>query len=198
MDERMIAENIRKARLDRRLSIEQLAKLAGLTKGYISKIEKSTKAPPFSTLAKIASAMNTDITLLITTNSETAQDISLSLVRANERKDVMSLRGHHYEALAHKKSGKNMEPYIITPTLETETVFSHEGEEFMYVLEGTHEFIYGNKRYILEEGDSIYFDSAVPHSGRRLSKQKAKILVVMYSYKRVDINASRPFEHSKQ
>jgi transcriptional regulator with XRE-family HTH domain len=198
MDEKMIAENIRKARLDRRLSIEQLAKLAGLTKGYISKIEKSTKAPPFSTLAKIASAMNTDITLLITTNSETAQDISLSLVRANERKDVMSLRGHHYEALAHRKSGKNMEPYIITPTLETETVFSHEGEEFMYVLEGTHEFIYGNKRYILEEGDSIYFDSAVPHSGRRLSKKKATILVVMYSYKRVDINAGRAFEHSKQ
>ena len=198
MDEKMIGENIKKTRLARGLSIEQLAELAGLTKGYISKIEKSAKAPPFSTLAKIAAAMNTDITLLITTNSETAQDISLSVVRADERRDVTTIRGHHYEALAYKKLGKNMEPYIITPTLEVETVFSHEGEEFMYVLEGTHELIYGNKRYVLEEGDSVYFDSAVPHSGRRLGKKKAKILVVMYSYKRVDVTTSRSLQYSKQ
>lgn len=198
MDEKIIAENIKKTRIARGLSIEQLADLAGLTKGYISKIEKSPKAPPFSTLAKIALALSTDITLLISTNSETAQDIPISIVRADERKDVMSVRGHHYEALAHKKLGKNMEPYIITPTLESETVFSHEGEEFMYVLEGTHEIIYGNKRYVLKEGDSAYFDSAVPHSGRRLSKKKAQILVVMYPYKRVDINADRSLKYSKQ
>jgi transcriptional regulator with XRE-family HTH domain len=190
MDENIVAENIKKTRLSRGFSIEQLAKQANLTKGYISKIEKSTKAPPFSTLAKIAAALNVDITQLITTNSEVVQDIPLSVVRANERKDTMSQRGHRYEALAYMKSGKNMEPYIITPTLKTETIFSHDGEEFMYVLEGTHEFIYGNKRYVLEEGDSIYFDSAIPHSGRSLSKKKARILVVMYSYKRVDINAN--------
>jgi transcriptional regulator with XRE-family HTH domain len=184
MDEKLIGENIRKARIDRRLSIEQLAKLSGLTKGYVSKIEKSSKAPPFSTLAKIAAAMNTDMTLLITTNSETAQDIPLSIVRVNERKDVLSSRGRHYEALAHRKLGKNMEPYIITSTPESEAVFSHEGEEFMYILEGTHEFVYANKRYVLEQGDSIYFDSAVPHSGRGLAGE-AKILVVMYYYKRL-------------
>ena len=53
MDEKIIAENIKKARLERRLSVEQLAKRAGLTKGYISKIENSDKAPPLSTLTKI-------------------------------------------------------------------------------------------------------------------------------------------------
>lgn len=55
----------------------------------------------------------------------------------------------------------------------------------MCLNEGMHEFIYGNKIHVLQEGDSIYFDSAVPHTGRSLSKKKAKILVVMYSYKRV-------------
>ncbi len=52
----------------------------------------------------------------------------------------------------------------------TKKVFSHEGEEFMFVLEGTHEFVYGNKRHILEPGDSIYFDSSVPHTGRSIEK----------------------------
>jgi mannose-6-phosphate isomerase-like protein (cupin superfamily) len=77
-----------------------------------------------------------------------------------------------------------MEPYIIMPAFREKGVFSHEGEEFMYVLEGRHEFIYNGKKYLLHEGDSIYFDSIVPHTGRSVGKKKAKILAVMYSYKR--------------
>lgn len=187
MDEKVISENIRRIRLERQLSVEQLAKISGLTKGYISKIENSAKAPPFSTLIKIAAALNTDVSLLVEADSETAQDLPLCIVRANERKEVVSrgtLYGYQYEALAYKKLGKNMEPYIITPAFDEKKMFSHEGEEFMFTLEGIHEFLYGNKRYILEPGDSIYFDSSVPHSGRSLGEKPAKILAVTYSYKR--------------
>ena len=112
----------------------------------------------------------------------------MCIVRAGERNEVITkgtLYGYHYEALAHKKLGKNMEPYIIMPAFGEETTFSHEGEEFMFILEGTHEFIYGDQTYILEEGDSIYFDSAVPHSGRSMGEKRAKVLAVMYSYKRL-------------
>lgn len=77
-----------------------------------------------------------------------------------------------------------MEPFIIEPSFEDKTEFSHEGEEFIYTLEGSHEFVYGNQRYILYEGDSIYFESATPHSGRSLGNKKAKLLAVMYWYKR--------------
>lgn len=187
MDEKQIVRNIKKFRINRKMSLERLAKLTGLTKGYVSKIENSDKAPPFSTLIKIADALNTDISLLIAEDSEAPEDMSLCIVRKNERKEVVSrgtLYGYHYEALAHKKIGKNMEPYIILPAFHEKGVFSHEGEEFMYVLEGTHEFIYDGKKYILNAGDSIYFDSVIPHSGRSIGKKKAKILAVMYSYKR--------------
>lgn len=121
-------------------------------------------------------------------NSEVPQDLNLCIVRRNERKEVVSrgtLYGYHYLALAYKKIGKNMEPYIIEPAFEEKAFFSHEGEEFMYVLEGTHEFVYGNKKYLLKEGDSIYFDSIIiPHSGRSIGKKRAKVLGIMYSYKR--------------
>lgn len=188
MDEKIISKNIRRIRLERQLSVEQLAKMSGLTKGYMSKIENSPKAPPFSTLIKIAAALNTDVSTFVSSDTETAQDIPLCIVRANERKEGISrdgtLYGYQYEALAYKKIGKNMEPYIITPAFEEKKVFTHEGEEFMFVLEGTHEFVYGNKRYILEPGDSIYFDSSVPHTGRSIGEKPAKVLVVSYSYKR--------------
>jgi transcriptional regulator with XRE-family HTH domain len=187
MDEKQIVKNIKKFRLSKKMSLERLAQLTGLTKGYVSKIENSDKAPPFSTLIKIAHALNTDISLLIAEESEMPENINLCIVRKDERKEVISrgtLYGYHYEALAHKKLGKNMEPYIITPAFDEKGVFSHEGEEFMYVLEGTHEFMYDGKKYILRQGDSIYFDSIIPHSGRSVGKKKAKILAVMYSYKR--------------
>jgi len=186
MDEKQIAKNIKKIRLESNMTQERIAELSGLTKGYISKIEKSDKAPPLSTLSKIANALDLDITILTAEELEVPRDINLCIVRKGEGKKVSSatLEGYHYEALAYKKSGKNMEPFILMPAFEEKAIFSHEGEEFMYTIEGMHEFIYNNRKYILNEGDSIYFDSRIPHTGRSIGKQRAKILAVMYSYKR--------------
>jgi transcriptional regulator with XRE-family HTH domain len=61
MDEKQIVRNIKKIRQNRKMSLERLAKLSGLTKGYVSKIEHSQKAPPFSTLTRIATALDTDV-----------------------------------------------------------------------------------------------------------------------------------------
>lgn len=165
-----------------------MADASGLTKGYISKIENSHKAPPFSTLNTIAKALQVDLTVLISENLEPVErSRGICIVRADEKKVVIargSLYGYNYMSLAYKWARKNMEPYIIEPAFKEKAMFSHEGEEFMYVLEGRHEFIYGKERHVLEAGDSIYFDSSVPHSGRSLGKQRAKVLGVMYSYRR--------------
>jgi transcriptional regulator with XRE-family HTH domain len=187
MDEQLISKNIKKYRLNKGFSLDQLARLCSLTKGYVSKIENSEKAPPFSTLIKIAAALNVDVNLLIAEDVELIEDARICVVRKGEGKEVMTrgtLYGYKYETLAQKKPGKNMEPYIFLPVTANEAMFSHEGEEFQYVLEGTHEFTYGDEIYTLYEGDSIYFDSSVPHSGRSIGKQPAKILAVIYSYKR--------------
>ena len=186
MDEKQIAKNIKKIRLENHMSQEKLAELSGITKGYISKIEKSDTAPPLSTLSKIAHALNVDITILTAEGSEFPKDLDLCIVRKGKGKKISSatLEGYHYEALAHQKSGKNMEPFLLMPAFDEKAIFSHDGEEFMYILEGVHEFVYDDKKYTLHEGDSIYFDSRIPHTGRSVGNKRAKILAVMYSYKR--------------
>ncbi len=186
MDESQIAKNIKSIRLNKKMSQGTLAELCGFTKGYISRIEKSDKPPPFTTLDKIAKALLVDLTLLLSEESELPQDTKICVVRKDEAKKISAtnLHGYHYIALAHKKSGKNMEPFIIMPAFTEKAIFSHEGEEFMYVLEGTHELIYDNQKYVLEEGDSVYFDSITPHTGRSLGKKRARVLTVLYSYKR--------------
>jgi transcriptional regulator with XRE-family HTH domain len=188
MDEKQITENIRRLRKAKNMSIDRLANAAGLTRGYVSKIENSHKAPPLATLFKIAKALGTDLPLLIIDDPTLVkQGNNLCIVRAKDRKAVVALGtlyGYNYESLAYGRAGKNMEAHIIEVAFDEKGMFSHEGEEFMFQLEGTQEFTYGNEKYIVEEGDSLYYDSIVPHTGRSIGTKRAKVLAVTYSYKR--------------
>ena len=197
MDERLIVKKIKEIRLDRKMSLEKLADLTGLTKGYLSRIENSSKAPPVSTLAKLAEALGKDITLFFSENVNPPQPVDISIIKKNERLKVGGNEqlkrvqrgtsfGYSYEALAYRMPGKNMEPYIITINDDCpEVEFQHEGEEFIYMIEGRMQHIYGDRTYILEKGDSAYFNAGIPHAGRNIGKVKAKFLCIIYSYRRL-------------
>jgi uncharacterized cupin superfamily protein len=91
--------------------------------------------------------------------------------------------GYYYEALAYKKSKKYMEPFLVgfkRMKAEKLSYFSHEGEEFIYLLEGTLEFRTENEQYVLNPGDSLYFESSIPHAYRALERKNAKALTVVY------------------
>jgi mannose-6-phosphate isomerase-like protein (cupin superfamily) len=91
--------------------------------------------------------------------------------------------GYYYEALAYKKSKKNMEPFLVEfrrKKPEKLFYFSHDGEEFIYLLEGVLEFRTENQQYVLYPGDSLYFESSIPHAYRALEKKNARALTVVY------------------
>jgi len=187
LDEREVISKIQSLRKGRGVTLDRLAKMTGLTKGYLSQIENSTKTPPFSTLDKIAYALGVDITHFFISDEKEQVDAKITVVKPEERKKVAPgglRRGYGYESLAYKKAGKNMEPYLITVDSQGRSSFKHDGEEFLYVLEGTLEFHFGGEMYILKPGDSIYFDSGIEHSGRALGDGKVKMLCVIYNYRR--------------
>ena len=187
MNEKTISEKIRLLRLSQNISLNKMAELTGMTKGYLSKIERSETAPPFPTLEKIAVALGVDITSFFIDHTETLAEPDIAIIRDGEGKKVIkkaSLYKYEYEALAYLKAGKNMEPLLVYPAFEEEAVFSHDGEEFMYVLAGTHELTYNGKKYVLKKGDSVYFDARLSHTGRSLGKKKAKLLTVIYTRKK--------------
>lgn len=186
MNEKLIGDRIKKLRKNKNITLNSLAKMTGYTSGYLSRIENAEKAPPISTLSKIAKALNVDISfLMFEENSNDPKN--MVIVRKDDPKDCNEQKasyGYIYEALASKKIGKNMEPYILYPDFEYSTVFQHEGEEFFYILEGQIEFIYGDQKYLLNAGDCMYFDAHIPHTGISKGKSKAKVLIIIYSYKR--------------
>ena len=181
--EREIGKNIRMIRKLKELTLEDLAKKTGFTKGYLSKVENSEKAPPVSTLLNIARVMGVSMSKLF---GEGHEQTSLSLVKKNERQQMArsgTSFGYSFETLAHKYPDKKMEPYILTipPEIEEHPLFQHEGEELLFAMQGSLKFLHGEDEYLLEEGDCIYFDSSMPHRGFALGGKEVKILIVMLS-----------------
>ena len=89
-----------------------------------------------------------------------------------------------YFSLAAGRPSRHMDPFIITITPSGEVdhkLVGHEGEEFLYGLEGEIEIAYGDELYILHPGESIYYDSIVPHQVRAHEGQSAKFLAVVYT-----------------
>jgi transcriptional regulator with XRE-family HTH domain len=187
MSEEHIAKNIRSLRKNRGLTLQDLEEVTGLSKGYLSKIERSEKSPPYTTMNKVAKALGVDVSFLISANVDQIEDPRVTFVKRNKGKFVEGggkFYGYQYQSLASGKPGKNMVPYIIEPSHDLKPYFQRDGEEFIYVLEGTHEFNYDGKIFIMEAGDCIYYESNVPHSGRSLGERRAKLLAITYYYKR--------------
>lgn len=191
MNKGVIPRKLRALRTSRNVSLSELAEQTGLTKGYLSRIENSENPPPISTLSKIATALGADISDLFSEMEEDvrSQELVISRNRQGARIDGRGTTyGYSYENLALEKKGKNMEPFIVTVGFDhpvnIQTEFCHQGEEFLYVLEGTMEFFFKGQSHILEQGDSVYFDAEYPHSGKSIGAQKARLLIVTYSYKR--------------
>lgn len=179
-----IGERVAELRGRLGMTLDQLAARTGFTKGYLSKIENSRKVPPIGSLARIAQALHTDITELMHSGPRSAAS-AFCLVRAHERLPVVrggTAFGYDYVSLADSKANKRMEPFLFTfpSQIDRYVYFEHEGEEFIFVLAGRVEWQAGAEKVILEPGDSIYFDSRLPHRGRALDGE-ATALVVTYS-----------------
>lgn len=182
MNDLKIARKIRQIRLQNRLVLEEVARRTGFTKSYLSMVESGKKSPPIATLSKIAQALSVDMAIFFEKRNPEEQ---LTLVRKGNRETVVrdgTLFGYRYESIAPTKRRKKMEPFIITLPNKSkeEDRFDHEGEELFYVLKGKIRFYYGDKEYLLKEGDSVYFDSSIPHRGEGVGKSLAKALTVIY------------------
>ncbi len=180
--EKTIAIRIRAKRLESDWTLEQLARAAGLSKGYLSQIENQDKTPTLGTLTKIAFGLGIDAVSLITGEEPKTKHEKFSLVRAGDRHPIThtgAAPDSVYESFSFDKSNRFMDSYIVTVSKQfAPKPLMHEGQEFAFTLEGTNEFYYDGQTYILEAGDAIYFDSNRPHMTRSVGSKQAKVLVV--------------------
>ncbi len=171
----------------RNISREELSERSGIATDVLSAIEEGSDPPALSALIRVARALGVRLGTFLDDATIDAPVVT----RNSQRKSGMNVSGRSaganphlaFFSLASGKAGRHFEPFVIDidpSSGEDLTPSSHEGEEFLYVLQGEVEILYGRENYRLNAGDSIYYDSVIDHHVHAGGNGPAKILAVVY------------------
>ncbi len=184
-----IGERIRQIRELKSISLADMIERSGLDEKQVVTIEETGGIPSLAPLIKIARVLGVRLGTFLDDVDESGPVISrkeqYNKSISFSTKDTSSVKHMDYYSLSSTKSGRHMEPFVIQiEPIKTGVNFilsTHEGEEFIYCLEGVVEINYGTDVYWLEEGDSIYYDSIVSHHVHAGGESGARILAVIYT-----------------
>jgi transcriptional regulator with XRE-family HTH domain len=181
MKEYNIGAKVRKLRHARKLTLQAVARETGFSTALISQIENDNVSPPIATLSRLAKFFDIKIVVFFAEDNECPYEV----VRKGEQKPVQPLISHsgtsreyNYESLSFRKQNKKMEPFLLTVSgnSDGENGCSQDGEEFVYIVEGRAELLLEGEPLLLEEGDSVYFNSSLRH--RLVPKDGSKVKAI--------------------
>lgn len=182
-----IGLKVRRLRQDRRLTLQDMSEATGLSKPLLSQIENDQVIPPIATLLRISKALQVGIHTFF---QEADEGEKCLLVRADQRR-LLRRRlkegdqpPYTYHCLAYGKRHKHLEPFLVefdVSEWRDDLLVSHEGEEFLFLLEGELEFHYGGQVMTLGPGDSVYYDSSEPHGFLARGASVSRAVAVLYS-----------------
>ncbi|MBD3240541.1 MAG: cupin domain-containing protein [Chitinivibrionales bacterium] len=167
-----LGARIRKIRMQQNRTLQQIAERVGLTRSMLSKVETDKVVPTVATLTKIAGALGVSASVLLEQgNGRTT--VYAPATRSDPAAMVQTERGYRFHTFATERADKGMQPYLFTARKGEvkPQALSHEGEEFVFMLEGEMRYRVGDIEYTLRPGDSLYFDSEDEHEVRPISDE---------------------------
>jgi transcriptional regulator with XRE-family HTH domain len=183
-----IGLKVRRLRQERRMTLQNLSEATGLSKPLLSQVENEQVIPPLATLLRISKALKVSLHTFFQEEGNVQKCV---LVRAGEprRRDGHTIRSqrrtpYQYQSLAYGKKQRTFEPFLIefeVQPWDDELLVSHDGEEFLYFLEGQVEFHYGDQVMTVGPGDSLYYDSGEPHGYVAVGETPARAVAVIYT-----------------
>lgn len=182
-----LGQKIRKLRQERRLTLQELSELSGLSKPLLSQIENDQVTPPIATLLKISKGLKVGIHYFFEEEEDQQKVVitrAAQQVASRRRSGNDAPHGYVYRSLAAGIRHKPMEPFLVEFEIrewDDGFFYKHDGFEFIYLLEGELEFHYGAEIMRLYRGDSIYYDSTEPHGYVAVGSEKAVAVAVVYS-----------------
>lgn len=161
-------------------SYEELAEKVGVSAAEVERYESAEVEIPVSYLTDVARVCGVDLTALLSGGDAHLQDCTI--VRKGEGLSVERRKDYDYSSLASRFTNRRVEPFMVRvpPKAEADMHANvHQGQEFIYVIEGRLEARLGGKVHVLEVGDSMYFSSQIPHALRGLDDKDVVFLDVI-------------------
>ena len=180
---KLIAERIKGLREITGLAIDAFAKELTIPVTVLAEYESGNTDIPVSFLYMLAQKFDVELSVLLTGDNPRLH--MFSIVRKGKGTIVERRKQYKYENLASKFVHKKVEPFMVTvePDLTNNSTplqfNSHPGQEFNYIIEGSMKLVLDSHEIILNEGDSVYFDSSFDHAMKALDNAPVKFLVVV-------------------
>ena len=173
-----IGKRLEEIREVRGLMPDKMARKLGITEEEYLTYEKGEKDFSFSFLTNVSSILEIDVLNLLTGHSP--RITGCAIVRKDQGVNVKKNANYEYKPLAYTFKNKKTDPLLvtITPSDDEIELHSHEGQEFNYVVEGKMKFYFDELIYELEAGDSVYFDSSVPHTELPMDNKPVKFIAI--------------------
>jgi quercetin dioxygenase-like cupin family protein len=178
VDEKSFGAKMKQLRQVRKTSLENLANKTGYSQRYLKEIEEGIAIPPVSAVIQIAKALSIDSGSFLSAEERAASE------KRRRESFFKRTQVYSYKTLTPDAETKHMKAFLVTidPRQDHKMVeYRHEGEEFLYVLKGQVEVVVGENQNLLKKGETLHFDSGIPHKLRNLSDEEAKFLVVIYT-----------------
>jgi DNA-binding transcriptional MerR regulator/quercetin dioxygenase-like cupin family protein len=168
-----VGSHLRQLRVRRKSSLAEVARAVGISVGFLSAMERSQMSGSVGTLRKLARFYKTNILDFFDATGSSSRQ-----VRPEQRKVLQAGPGVRMELLAWGNTV--MEPHLfrVAPDAGSGDSYTHEGEEFMYVLRGELSITLEKEEYRLKAGDSFYFESATPHHWKNPGRAETWVLWV--------------------
>jgi quercetin dioxygenase-like cupin family protein/DNA-binding XRE family transcriptional regulator len=182
LDQYGIGAKLRALRLKKKMGLVELGSHSGLSPALLSKIERGKLVPTLPTLMRVALVFSVGLEHFFT---ETARQPTLAVVRRNERQKFPEKLGekkpaYSFESLDFPALERAMNAYYVEFDSEGRASHrhAHPGAELLYVIDGQVTVTVGEAEHVLGPGDSMYFDSSVPHDYRGGGKRTPRAIVV--------------------
>ena len=178
---KQIAERLKGLRDVLELSVDNVAEKCGISSDKYSELESGTVDISVSVLHRISQAYGVELTTLMF--GDEPKMSSYFVTRNGKGVSVERTKAYKYQSLAAGFSKRKADPFMVTvhPKPDNEPIYqnSHEGQEYNYLISGRMQIQINSKDIILEEGDSIYFDSELPHGMKALDGKEVRFLAII-------------------
>lgn len=174
-----LGPKVRSLRKRQGLTLRDVAKKTGYTESFLSQVERGLTVPSISSLKKISSALGITLPYFFENKVEPQKILFLKRGQGKRLDSVASRAIFHL--LAPNISKRRMEPFLIVMepgSIHGKERHSHRGEDFVFLIRGKMEVFVGDRKYVMVEGDSIYFDSSLPHGWNNISRGKTEVIWV--------------------
>ena len=192
MKEKMVnsvGKALEKWRKSTGMTLKELSEYSGFSIGYLSKLERSDAIPSFSAIVKLSSVLKIDLAELFADQDvltgKIVREKNIEILRTADVPEDKTGPSTNYcmIPLTGNSKDKHIKPFLMRIYHGKTPVFSHDAEELNYVVKGTVKMYYDGKIHILNEGDSLYYDSRENHSFENESNETAEVLQIIYIYR---------------